>query len=81
MARNLKKCLHEHKCNIRLGNYNKTCFFHISKTNHNFNFHAAKMLARIHNKRLRQIFEAFAILLLSSTNTHPEFFNLSPFLG
>ena len=33
------------------------------------------MLALIHNKRLKQIFEACAISLLSSVNTRPEFFN------
>ena len=32
-------------------------FSNISKTDHNFDFNAATMLAYIHNKRLRRIFE------------------------
>ena len=39
------------------------------------------MLAYINNKRLRQIFEAGEILLSSSVNNQPSFFNISPFLG
>ena len=38
-------------------------------------------LDHIHDKKLRQIFEASAILLLSSVKTRPGFFNLFPFLG
>ena len=77
--RNLKKCLYEHKRDIRLGNFNNALFLHISEINHNFNFDAATMLAHIHNKRLRQIFEARAISLLCSVNSHSGFFNF--FLG
>ena len=80
-VRNLKKWLYEHKCDIRLGNSNNPLFLRISKTNHNFNFYAAAISAPIHNKRLRQIFEASAISPLSSVNICSEFFNLSPFLG
>ena len=59
---------------IRLCNFDNTLFLHISETNHNFNFNTAMMLAHIHKKRLRQIFEAGA--LLPSINTQPRFFNL-----
>ncbi len=67
------KCLYEHKRDIRLGNFNNALFLHISEINHNFNFDAATMLAHIHNKRLRQIFEARAISLLRSVNSHSGF--------
>ena len=77
----LKKHLYEHKCDIRLGNSINALFQHISKTNHNFNFNAATMLTHIHYKRLRQIFEVSDILLLSSINSHPNFFHLSSFFG
>ena len=80
-ARNLKKHLHEHKRDIRLDNSNNILFLHIFKINYNFNFIAATRLTHIHNKRLRQIFEAIAISLVSSVNSRPRFFNLSPFLG
>ena len=60
---------------IRLGNLNDALFQHISQTDHNFDFYTSTMLARIHSKRLRQIFEAGAILLLPSVNTRPVFFN------
>ena len=39
------------------------------------------MLAHIHNKKSTQIFEASDISLLSSINSRPRFYNLSPFLG
>ena len=39
------------------------------------------MLVSIHVKRLGQICEASAILLLSAVYIRPEFFNLSRFLG
>ena len=32
-----------------------TPFYHESKTNHNFDYNATTMFARIHNKRLKQI--------------------------
>ena len=79
IARNLNKRLYEHKRDIRLDNSNNALFLHISKTKHNFNFNAGTMLAHIHNKRLRKIFKASSISLLSSVNTGPGFFNLSPF--
>ena len=53
---NLKKRQYEHKCDIRLGNSNHALSLNISKTNPNFNFNAATILAHIHNKRLGQIF-------------------------
>ena len=79
-SRNLKN-LYEQKRDIRLCNSNNALFILISKTNHDFNFNAATMLAHIHNKRLRQIFEASTNLLLSSVNNRPSFFNQSPFFG
>ena len=77
----MKKRLSELKHYIRLDNSNNALFLHISKTNHNFNFNVATMLAHIHNKRLRQIFEANNISLISSVNTPPGFFNVSLFFG
>ena len=50
--------IYEHKRDIRLGNL-KTLFLYISKTDSNFDFKAAMMLAHILNKR--QICEARAI--------------------
>ena len=79
MARNIHKHIYEYKRDIRLGNLNNALFSHISKTDHNFDFNAATMFAHIHNKRMRQIFEASVILLLPSINTCSEFFYLSSF--
>ena len=78
---NIHKCIYEHQRAIRLSNLNNVLFLHISKTDHNFDFNGATMLAHIHNKRSRQIFEASAISLLLFVNTQHGFFNLSPFLG
>ena len=39
--------------NIRVGNLNSVILQHISKTDRKFDFNAAKVLAYIHNKRLR----------------------------
>ena len=39
------------------------------------------MLIYIHNKSLRRIFEATAISLFNSLNTHPDFYNISPYLN
>ena len=77
----LKERQYEYKRDIWLGNSNNELFLHISKTNHNFNFNTDTILAHIHNKILRQIFENSAISLFSSVNICPGFFNLSPFLG
>ena len=79
MFRHTNKHLYEHKCDIRLGNLNKALFLHISKIDHNFELNTATMLAPIHNKRLRDIFEAGSISLLSSIDTRSVFFNLLPF--
>ena len=76
----LLKRLYEQNGGIRLSNSNYV-ILHIYKTNYNFNFNAATMLTHIQNKILRQIFQASAISSLSSVNTRPGFFNLSPFLG
>ena len=51
-------CLKEHKRDMRIDNLNNALFQHISQSNHNFDFNSAKMLIYIHNKRVRQIFEA-----------------------
>ena len=48
---------------IRVDNLTNAFLQHISKFDH-FDFNAATMLAYIHNKRLRSIFEAGAILLI-----------------
>ena len=69
---------HTHK---RIGNSNNALFLHISQHNHNFDFNSAKMLTYIHNKNLRRIFEAAAISFLSSLNTRPGFYNISPYLS
>ena len=76
-----KKRLYERMRNIRLGKFNYTLSRHLSEINYNSNFNVATILAHIHNKWLRQFFEASASLLLSSVNTRPGFFNLFPFLG
>ena len=63
------------------GNSNKALLLHTSQHNHNIDFNSAKMLTYIHNKNLRRIFEAAAILFLSSLNTRPGFYNISPYLS
>ena len=68
----------EHKRDIRIGNLNNALFLHISQSNHNFDFKSAKMLIYIHNKSLRQIFEAAAISFFNSLNTRPGLYNISP---
>ena len=45
------KRLYEYERDIRLGNLNNAPFPHISRTDHNFDFNATAMLARIHNKK------------------------------
>ena len=79
ITRNIHKCIFDHKKDTRLGNINNALFLHISKTDHNFDCNAATMLAHIHNKRLRQIFEAGAVSLLPSATHALDF--ISPFLG
>ena len=54
---------------------------HISKSDSNFDFNAATMLVYIHNKRLRQIFEAGAISLCRNINNLSGFFNRSIDIG
>ena len=71
----------EHKRNIRIDNLNNVLFQHISWSNHNFDFNSAKMLIYIHHKSLRRIFEAAAISLCNSLNTHLSFYNISPYLN
>ena len=63
LPRKSKKRQYEYKRDNRLGNSHNAVFLQISKTNHNFNFNTATMLSHIHNKRLREIFEASAIWL------------------
>ena len=48
----------KYKRYIRLGNLNNALFLHIYKTDHNFDFNAATMLAHNDHKRLKQIYEA-----------------------
>ena len=62
--------------NHHIVNLNNALFLHISKSNHNLDFNSAKMLIYIHNKSLRRIFEAAAILLIYSLNTRPGFYVL-----
>ena len=45
----------------------------ILESDHHLDCNAATMLAYIHNKRLRQIFEVGAISLCQSVNNHPGF--------
>ena len=80
-SRNLHVCLKEHKRDIRIGNLNNALFQQISQSNHNLNFNSAKLLIYIHNKRLRKIFETSTISLCNSINTHPRFYNISPYLN
>ena len=71
----------EHQRDIKIGNLNYALFQHISQSNHNFDFNCAKALINIHNKRLRQIFDAGAISLCNSINTRLGFsINLSFYL-
>ena len=46
-----------------------------------FDFNSAKMLIYIHNKRLRRIVEATAILLGNFLDTRPSFYNIYPYLS
>ena len=64
-SRNIHKRIYEYKRDIRVGNLN-ALLQHISKFDHNFDFNAATMLAYIHNKSLKQIFEASEILRYQS---------------
>ena len=80
-SRNLHIRLKEHKRDIRIGNSNNALLLHTSQHNHNIDFNSAKMLTHIHNKNLRRIFEAAAISFLSSLNTRPGFYNISPYLS
>ena len=75
---NLHIRLKEHKRDIRIGNSNNVLLLNTSQHNHNIDFNSAKMLTYIHNKNLRRIFEAAAISFLSSLNTRPGFYNISP---
>ena len=80
-SRNLHIHLKEHKRDIRIGNSNNALLVHTSQHNHNIDFNSAKKLTYIHNKNLRRIFEAAAISFLSSLNTRPGFYNISPYLS
>ena len=80
-SRNIHKYVYEHRRDIRIGNLNNSLLQHISKSDHNFDFNAATMLAYIHNKRLRQIFKASAISICRNDNNHPGFLNILPYLG
>ena len=81
MSRNINKCLYKHRREIRVGNLNNALLQYISKSNHNFDFGAATMLAYIHNKRLRWIFKASTISLCWSINNQLDFFSISQSLG
>ena len=72
--RNVQKCIYKHRRDIRLGDLINALLLHISKTDHNFDLNAATVLAHIHNKRLRQIFEVGAISFFWSVNICPSFF-------
>ena len=61
--------------------HNNALLLHTSQHNHNIDFNSAKMLTYIHNKNLWRIFEAAAISFLSSLNTRPGFYNISPYLS
>ena len=49
--------------------------------NDHFHFNSAKILIYIHNKSLRQIFEAAAISFSNSLNTRPGFYHISHYLN
>ena len=68
--------MYEHRRDIRISNLSNVLLQHVSKTDHNFDFNAATMLACIHNKRSRQILEASVILLSRSVYNLPDFFNI-----
>ena len=48
--------------------------------NHNFDFNSVEMHIYIHNKRIRQILVAGALLRRHSVNTCPCFYNIFPYL-
>ena len=48
--RNIRKRLYEYRREIRVGNLNNALLQHISKSDHNFNFNAATMLAHPQEK-------------------------------
>ena len=74
-SRNVRKRIYEHRRDIRLGNLNCALPWHISKTDLNFDFNTAIMLADIHNKRVRQFFEIGAISLFRFVTIPPFFFS------
>ena len=80
-SRKLHVRLTELKRDIRIGNFNNALFQHIPQSNHNFHFNSTKLLIYIHIKSLRRIFEAAAISFFNSLNTHPGFYNISPYLS
>ena len=80
-SRNLHVHLKEQKKDIRIGNSNNALFLHISQFNHNFDFNSSKMFIYIHDKSLRQIFEAAAISFFNYLNTRPGFDNISSYLS
>ena len=53
MLRNIHKHIYEHRKDIRVDNLNNALLQHIFKSDYNFDFNAATLLAYIHNKRLR----------------------------
>ena len=75
---NIHKRLYKHRREIRVGNLNNTFLKNIFESYNNFSFNATTMLAYIHNKRLRRIFEAGAISLCWSINNHWGFICISP---
>ena len=63
---------------IKVGNLNNALLQHIFKSDHNFDFNAAVMLAFVNNKRLRRIFKAGEISLCRSMNNRPISYNILP---
>ena len=59
--RNIHVSYNEHRRDSRVGKLDNALLLHISKSNRNFDFNTAIVLAYIHNKRPRQILEAGTI--------------------
>lgn len=76
-GRSLKSRISEHKRDIRLGNLSSALVIHIAKSDHNFDFDSVKILKYIHNKNLRQIYEAGMIATSHTVNNRPGFFQIA----
>ena len=69
---------YEHLRDFKHGNANNTMVQHNLQTNHKFDIKNSNILAYIHNRNKRRIFESCVIL---SHNTISGFFKISPFIA